>query len=98
MRNVLNGYDVLGVSATGSKVERSRAASAAAQSGRVLVSDRCRNLLPFFDEADLFPYGAHDDTIDGFSGAFNYFRSPALCRAPSGIKKTGGSYWSKFHR
>lgn len=97
-RNVLNGFDVLGVSASGSKVERSRAASAAAQSGRVMVSDRCRNTLAFFDEADLFPYGSHDDTIDGFSGAFNYFRSPALMRAPTGCRKSGGSYWSKFSR
>lgn len=97
-RNVLQGYDFAGVSSTGSKVERARAASAAAQSGRVMVSDRCRNMLPFFDEADLFPYGAHDDTIDGFSGAFNFFRNPGLVRAPSGIRKSGGSYWSKFNR
>jgi predicted phage terminase large subunit-like protein len=95
-RNVLNGYDFAGVSSTGSKVERARAASAAAQAGRVMITDRCRNMLPFFDEADLFPYGAHDDTVDGFSGAFNYFRNATLVRAPSGIKKT--SYWSKFNR
>lgn len=95
-RNVLNGYDFQGVLSTGSKVERARAASAAAQSGRVFISDRCRNTLPFFDEADLFPYGAHDDTIDGFSGAFNFFRSSALVRAPTGCKKPGGSYWSKL--
>jgi predicted phage terminase large subunit-like protein len=97
-RNVLAGYDFAGVTSTGSKVERSRAASAAAQAGRVMVSDRCRNMLPFFDEADLFPYGAHDDTIDGFSGAFNHFRSPTLMRVPTGLKKSGGSYWTKFHR
>ena len=96
-RNVLPGYDFQGVLSTGSKVERARAASAAAQAGRVFISDRCRNMLAFFDEADLFPYGAHDDTIDGFSGAFNFFRSPALVRAPTGLKKAGGSYWTKFH-
>lgn len=95
-RNVLNGYDFMGVSTTGSKVERARAASAAAQQGRVHICQKCRNMLPFLDEADLFPYGIHDDTIDGFSGAFNYFRKPALQRVPSGIKKTGGSYWTKF--
>lgn len=95
-RNVLNGYDVLGVSTTGSKVERARAASSAAQSGRILISDKCRNMLPFLDEADLFPYGAHDDTIDGFSGAFNYFRKTTLLRAPTGLKKSGGSYWSRI--
>ena len=98
MRKVLNGYDVLGVPTTGSKVERARAASAAAQAGRVMISDRCRNMLPFFDEADMFPYGAHDDTVDGFSSAFNHFRSTTLQRSPSGVKKSGGSYWSKFNR
>ena len=98
MRKVLNGYDVLGVPTTGSKVERARAASAAAQAGRVMISDRCRNMLPFFDEADMFPYGAHDDTVDGFSGAFNHFRSTTVQRSPSGVKKSGGSYWSKFNR
>lgn len=96
-RNVLSGYDFEGVTSTGSKVERARPASAAAQAGRVFISDRCRNMLSFLDEADLFPYGAHDDTIDGFSGAFNYFRSAPLLRAPTGLKKAGGSYWSKFH-
>lgn len=95
-RNVLNGYDFQGTLSTGSKVERSRAASAAAQAGRVFITDRCRNRLAFYDEADLFPYGAHDDTIDGFSGAFNFFRSPTLMRAPTGLKKAGGSYWSKL--
>ena len=97
-RKVLAGYDFAGVVSTGSKVERARAASAAAQAGRVFVSDRCRNMLPFFDEADLFPYGAHDDTVDGFSGAFNHFRTCALMRAPTSLKKTGGSHWKKFSR
>lgn len=97
-RNVLSGYDFLGVPSTGSKVERSRAASAAAQAGRVMISDKCRNMLAFMDEADLFPYGQHDDTIDGFSGAFNHFRSQALMRAPTGLKKSGGSYWKSFRR
>ena len=53
-------------------------------------------MLPFLDEADLFPYGAHDDTIDGFSGAFNHFRNSPLLRAPTGLKKAGGSTWKKF--
>lgn len=95
-RNILNGYDFKGVASTGSKVERARSASAAAQAGRVFISDRCRNLLAFLDEADLFPYGAHDDTVDGFSGAFNHFRTSTLMRAPTGLKKPGGSTWKKF--
>ena len=97
-RNVLAGYDFAGVVSTGSKVERARTASAAAQAGRILVSNRCRNILPFFDEADVFPYGLKDDTIDGLSGAFNYFRGANLMRAPTGIKKSGGSYWTKLRR
>ena len=94
-RNVLNGYDFQGVLSTGSKVERARAASSASQAGRVLVVQNCRNALAFFDEANLFPYGIKDDTIDGFSGAFNFFRSPAIMVPPTGVKKTGGSYWKK---
>lgn len=95
-RNVLPGYDFLGVTSTGSKVERSRPASAASQQGRVLIVDSCRNILPFLDEADLFPYGLKDDIIDAFSGAFNHFRSAAILSVPTGIKKAGGSYWSKI--
>lgn len=97
-REVFNGYDFQGIASSGSKVERARAASAAAEGGRVMILQNCRNILPFLDEADLFPYGMHDDTIDGFSGAFNYFRKPALQRVPSGIKKPGGSVWSRFRR
>lgn len=96
-RNVLQGYDFDGVVSSGSKVERARSASTATQAGRVLILNRCRNMLPFLDEADVFPYGIKDDTIDGFSGAFNYFRAPALLRAPSSIAKAGGSYWSKLN-
>ena len=40
----------------------------------------------------------NDDTVDGFSGAFNYFRPSSVARVPSGIKKNGGSYWTKFRR
>ena len=97
-RNILQGYDFQGVASSGSKVERARNASAAAQAGRIMISQRCRNILPFLDEADLFPYGLHDDTIDGLSGAFNYFRKPAIQSVPTGVKKTGGSYWNKFRR
>lgn len=37
-RNVLSGYNFMGVTSTGSKVERARAASAASQAGRVCLS------------------------------------------------------------
>lgn len=98
-REVLSGYNFMGVVSSGSKVERARNASAAAEAGTILVSDKCRHILDFFDEADLFPYGAHDDIIDGFSGAFSYFRpATSVVRLPTPIKKASGSYWSKFRR
>lgn len=95
-RNVLNGYDFQGVRSTGSKVERAKVASSAAQSGRVAIVANCRNMLPFFDECDVFPYGIKDDTIDAFSGAFTHFRNIALPVAPTSSKKIGGSYWSRI--
>lgn len=97
-RNILQGYNFMGVPSTGSKVERARNASAASENGNVCITHNCRNMLPFFDEADLFPYGMHDDTVDAFSGAFNFFRPSGVRRPPTGIKKSGGSYWTKFRR
>ena len=97
-RNVLQGYDFQGVLSTGSKVERAKPASSAAQGGRVFMSARCRNMTAFFDEADVFPYGSNDDTIDAFSGAFTYFRNKVLLVGPTSIKKSGGSYWSRINR
>jgi predicted phage terminase large subunit-like protein len=94
IREVLPGYDILGVTSTGSKVERARTASSASQAGKVFISGHCRNMLAFMDEADVFPYGLHDDTVDAFSGAFNHFRTNTLPRVPTGLKKIGGSYWT----
>ena len=97
-RNVLQGYNFLGVASTGSKVERARTASSASQNGKVLISNKCRNLLAFLDEADVFPYGLKDDIVDAFSGAFTFFRSSVIMAAPTGFKKSGGSYWTKLRR
>lgn len=92
-RNVLPDYDFKGISSTGSKIERARQPSSAAQAGRIMVSNQCRNITAFFDELDVFPYGAHDDTIDGLSGAMAHFRRNIAVHAPAVLKKTGGSYW-----
>lgn len=97
-RTVLQGYNFLGVPSTGSKVERARTASAAAEGGKICIAHNCRNMLAFFDEVDLFPYGNKDDTVDGLSGAFNFFRPSALLRVPTGMKKKKGSYWTSFNR
>jgi predicted phage terminase large subunit-like protein len=95
-RDVLAGYDYLGVTSTGSKVERARSASSAAQLGNILISNKCRNLSAFFDEIELFPFGAHDDTVDGLSGSFTHFRGNTVSSAPTGIKKASGSRWTKI--
>lgn len=97
-RDVLPFYNYNGVTSTGSKVERARNASAAAEAGKICIANRCRNKQPFFDEANIFPYGSKDDTVDGLSGAFNYFREVQLMRAPSSIRKGGGSYWKSLDR
>ncbi len=97
-RGVLRGYNFVGKSSTGSKVERASTASAASESGKVFISQRARNAQAFLNEAELFPFGAHDDTIDAFAGAFNHFRRNTLLVAPSSIKKSGGSYWTKFRK
>ncbi len=92
-RNVLQGYDFDGVRSTGSKVQRAEVASSASQSGKVFIIDRCRNKTAFFDEVDVFPYGAKDDTVDGFSGAFTYFKTGSIYAVPTRLSKAGGSYW-----
>lgn len=92
--NVLIGYDFDGVTSSGSKVERARTASSAAKRGNVFIVEGCRNIDAFLDEAELFPYATHDDTIDGFSGAFNTFRQVRPTVAPQGIAtKKSSSYW-----
>ena len=92
-RDVLQGFDFMGITSSGSKVERARVASSTAQLGNILISDRCRNVPAFFDEAELFPFGLHDDMIDGLSGALSHFRNPIVMSAPTGLRKSKGSYW-----
>lgn len=95
-RNILDGYNFMGVTSTGSKVQRAETASAAAQSGRIHIVSSCRNILAFFDEAEVFPFGIKDDTIDGLSGAFTHFRTKTILAAPSSMAKKAGSYWNKI--
>lgn len=96
-RLVFPSFNFKGITSTGSKIDRARSASSAAQAGKILVSDKCRNINVFFDEADVFPYGAHDDIIDGLSGAFNFFKpGGSVIRVPTALPKAGGSYWTRL--
>ncbi len=73
-RQVLQGYNFVGVKPVISKIERARPVAAACQAGSVFLSNRCRNITDFYAQLDAFPNGANDDIIDAFSGAFAYFR------------------------
>lgn len=92
-RKVLAGYDFAGVLSTGSKYERARQASTACQVGLVFINTRCRNLTMFYNQLDSFPNGSNDDVVDGFSGAFNYFKPNTSIKGPPPRVKSEKSYW-----
>ena len=108
-RNILIGFDFVGVKPVVSKIERARPVAAAAQVGSIFVSNRCRGLLDFYAQLDAFPNGANDDIIDALSGAFAHFKLANSIVAPLkvlAVRKTGigeevtkpiegrkGSYW-----
>ena len=73
-RNILQGFDFAGVKPVVSKIERARPVAAACQAGSVFISNHCRNLVDFYAQLDAFPNGSNDDMVDGFSGAFSFFR------------------------
>lgn len=81
-RHVLQGFDFAGVKPTGSKYERARPAAAACQAGSVFMIDTCRNMTDFYAQLGAFPNGVNDDMVDGFSGAFNYFKPGIYSMTP----------------
>lgn len=67
-RRVLRGWQVRPLRSTGSKVDRAKPVSSAAEAGNIaLVAGRWNR--DFLDEVALFPAGAHDDITDALSGA-----------------------------
>ena len=76
-RVVLQGYNFAGIKPVVSKIERARPVAAAAQTGSIFVSNRCRSLLDLYAQLESFPNGANDDIVDALSGAFGYFRPGA---------------------
>jgi predicted phage terminase large subunit-like protein len=68
-RKVLPGFECRGNPPSGSKAERARPMSSAAQVGNFVLVEGAWNRA-FLDEAELFPTkGVHDDQIDACSGA-----------------------------
>lgn len=93
LRKVLLGYDFAGILSSGSKYERARQASTACQVGLVFISTRCRNLPMFYGQLDAFPNGSNDDCVDGFSGAFNYFKPNSAIKGRPPMMRAEKSYW-----
>lgn len=68
-RNVLSGYHVRSLPATGDKQSRAAPLSAAVANGiiRIVKADWNRALL---DELNAFPQGVHDDQVDALAHAY----------------------------
>ncbi|HEX6827089.1 MAG TPA: phage terminase large subunit [Nitrospiraceae bacterium] len=67
-RRILPGYAVHGLRSTGSKMERARPASSAAEAGNILLIEGAWNGA-FLDEVPLFGNPkVHDDIVDTLSG------------------------------
>lgn len=70
MVRLLAGYNVHANTATGDKVTRAMPWLAQAQGGNVKLLRAAWN-SDYLDEVTMFPIGAHDDMVDGTSGAFS---------------------------
>lgn len=69
-RIVLKGYNFHGIKTTGSKTERAKPASAAAEKHNIKLLRASWN-APFLSELEVFPSEEeHDDQVDALSGAF----------------------------
>jgi predicted phage terminase large subunit-like protein len=69
LRHVLAGYDFAGVRSTGKKADRARPFAAQSEGGTVKLVRGSWN-REFLDEAEVFPFGRHDDQIDAATLAF----------------------------
>jgi predicted phage terminase large subunit-like protein len=68
-RDVLSGFDFRGDRVTGSKEDRARPLSSAAEAGNVkILAGPWVNA--FLDEAEAFPESKFKDQVDAVSGAF----------------------------
>lgn len=69
-RRALIGFSARGNRETGDKVSRARPVASQAEIGNVWLIEAAWT-KEYLDEMEAFPYGAHDDQVDGTSGAFN---------------------------
>lgn len=86
-RGIFEGYNYEGIKSDANKALRASAASAAAERGQIKYLRGCRNIEAFFNEAESFPGGIHDDMVDGLSGSFNYLKQIPTTGAPVIMEK-----------
>lgn len=67
---LLAGYPVYADRVSSDKINRASPVAAQAEAGNVALIAGAWN-AQFLDELTDFPFGAHDDQVDGLSGAFN---------------------------
>lgn len=78
-RNVLQGFACYGlaVRGIGSKVERAKPASSAAEKRHIRMVRGAWN-RGFLSQAQAFPETVHDDKVDAFTGAFHALQGPTF--------------------
>jgi predicted phage terminase large subunit-like protein len=65
-RHVLPGYNFRGERSTGNKADRAQPLAAQAEGGTIKLR-RGPWVKDFLDELEVFPFGSHDDQVDGAS-------------------------------
>lgn len=94
--NVFPGYQFKGVRSSGSKVDRANPFSALAERGSVKIVRGCRHIEEFFNEAESFPGGSHDDIVDAISGAIaELMQTPSTVGQVPIIIGDHTSYWDE---
>ena len=88
IRNLFQGYDARAVVSSKSKIVRADPVSAQAEAGHISVVRGGWNMA-FFDEAEQFPNGSHDDQVDGLSGAYAALMANAEVRVQQTKEQPG---------
>jgi predicted phage terminase large subunit-like protein len=97
-KELFRGYAYEGVRNTGSKIERAKLVSAAAERRQIKIVRGCPNLEAFFNEIEGFPAAPNDDLVDGLSGAFNALGVIPILSMPTEVGRgVQGSYWEETY-
>lgn len=95
-RTIFLGYAYAGIRSTGNKVVRAVGASAASERGQVKIYAGCRNVEAFFNEAECFPGGLHDDIVDAISGAITELSQTPPVYVPMAVGVGDSNYWDSY--